>query len=228
MGYRLFEALNMMGWLVATVLLPYFSRMTSVGQNVQPLLRTASIMLFVFSAIPAIVATLFPEILLGFFYQNSIEPAAVILPGLIIAFAFVAQSFVFSTLLTAQGQLRILIRLALAGTVVNIGLNTYWIPEYGGLGCAWSSALTQGAVLIAQVAIVLRQQRHASWWRWVRALLTYTFLSAIIIGVWVRWGEESTGQLLLVTAALAFASLTPGVVAWRQVRATFSASDRPQ
>ena len=36
MGYRLFEAANMIGFLFATLLLPYFTRMLSAGEDVRP------------------------------------------------------------------------------------------------------------------------------------------------------------------------------------------------
>ena len=91
MGYRLFEAANMVGFLFATLLLPYFTRMLSAGEDVRPLAAGVSRLLLVGGGSVAWVAAFFAPAFLGLFYASFLNEAAPILPWLMASFAVFAQ-----------------------------------------------------------------------------------------------------------------------------------------
>ena len=76
------------------------------------------------------------------------------LPWLMASFAVFAQGYVYSTLLTARGDLKLLNRLAL-GAVANVAGNAWWLSRLTAQTQPWgvpSSALTQVLVVGLQTA----------------------------------------------------------------------------
>src|SRR5690606_27634197 len=73
------------------------------------------------------------------------------LQWLIISSLGFGTAFIFGTLLTSAGELRILNAIALSGFVINILLNFLMIPKYGASGAAFATVLTQVGTAVAQV-----------------------------------------------------------------------------
>jgi O-antigen/teichoic acid export membrane protein len=68
-------------------------------------------------------------------------------------FTAISTSYIFGTLLTANGNLRQYNLMALCGIVINLVLNLILIPKYFALGSAISSVTTQFFTALAQVFI---------------------------------------------------------------------------
>ena len=62
----------------------------------------------------------------------------------------------FGTLLTANGNLNLLNKIAFGAAILNIVLNYALIPSYTVIGAAYASLITQSLVAIAQVIICYR------------------------------------------------------------------------
>jgi O-antigen/teichoic acid export membrane protein len=62
----------------------------------------------------------------------------------------IGMNFIFGTLLTANGNLKILNSISAVGIIANISINIVLIPEYGALGAAIATFATQGVTAIAQ------------------------------------------------------------------------------
>lgn len=74
---------------------------------------------------------------------------------LMFCFISITATYIFGTLLTANGSLKILNIVALAGVIMNIALNLYLIPEYGAYGAAIASLITQAITALAQIILAL-------------------------------------------------------------------------
>ena len=74
-------------------------------------------------------------------------------------FVCISSTYVFGTLLTANGDLRLLNLLAGSAVVVNIGLNFLFIVKWQALGSAVASLITQLMVSIVQI-IVSKNKFH--------------------------------------------------------------------
>lgn len=195
MSYRLFEAANMIGFLFATLLLPYFTRMLKSGEDVKPLAAGVSRLLIVGGGSIAWVAAFFAPAFLGFFYSQSTLEAAPILPWLMASFAIFAQGYVFSTLLTARGDLRLLNQLAALGAVANIAGNALWLQQADAANAAWGcaviSAATQLLVVGLQVAFAMRLHPGRIWWNVGRTAAFHSLACGALCWGFIRWSDAS-------------------------------------
>jgi O-antigen/teichoic acid export membrane protein len=99
------------------------------------------------------------ERILSLFYDNHLQQAAATFQWQMLAAVCFSMQYVFGTLLTADGQLRPLIRIAMAGVVYNVILNLWYIPLFGSSGAAMACFLTQALILGLQVYIVFVKYR---------------------------------------------------------------------
>ncbi|PJC63181.1 MAG: hypothetical protein CO022_00605, partial [Flavobacteriales bacterium CG_4_9_14_0_2_um_filter_32_27] len=84
-------------------------------------------------------------------YHFDTDSSSKVVVVLMFCFVFIATSYIFGTLLTANGSLASLNKIALIGLVINIGLNGFLIPEYKALGAAYASLITQCIIIIGQL-----------------------------------------------------------------------------
>lgn len=164
-AFRLLDAFNMMAFLFSVLLLPIFARMIKLKQAVDDLSKLS----FTLIIIPAtIIATG------AFFYSNEImellyiqhvdettaeyliriEASARVFAVLMGCFCATSTIYIFGTLLTANGSLRQLNIIALAGVVLNISLNFLLIPKYLAFGSAIASLITQFLIAVLQIYFV--------------------------------------------------------------------------
>ena len=66
-------------------------------------------------------------------------------------FLCISCTYIFGTLLTANGNLNLLNKIAFSGMIFNISLNYFLISSHGALGAAISSFLTQAVTAIVQI-----------------------------------------------------------------------------
>mgnify|MGYP002630440786 CR=1 FL=1 len=222
MSYRLFEAANMIGYLFATLLLPYFSRMLAEKVDVRPLAIGASQLLLVGGGTIAWTACFWPDTLLQLFYDHEIAEAAPILPWLMVSFAIFAQGYVFSTLLTARKDLRFLNTVAAIGAIGNIALNAIWIPKYGALGCAMASAITQAVVVFIQCASSILKHPGSVWWKLARSLALHSLVCGTICWIGSRLDVDAQFIAPAVITACLLAGFIPGIMDDSTLRALLS------
>ena len=150
-----------------------------------------------------------PAGILAPFYSRSVAEAAPVVPPLMLSFALFAQGYVFSTVLTARGELRRLVAMAAVGAVVGAVLNVLWIPGAGAVGSAWASAAAQTVVVAAQAVAVLRRHPGAVWGGAARGAVLHAVLCAVLAAVWAAKGPTGTGAAWgLVGAGLGLGAWT--------------------
>ncbi|WP_170265175.1 flippase [Salibacter halophilus] len=149
-GYKVYEAANMFAFLFATLLLPVFSKLIANRESVRPIVDWTVRLLLIPAVIISIWSWFYGGELIDLLYKAELEKTASIFPVLMIAFIAMAANYIYGTLLTAQGKMKLLNLLSLAGIVVNVILNWFLIHSYGALGAAWATAFTQSGVAISQ------------------------------------------------------------------------------
>lgn len=226
MGYRLFEAANMIGFLFATLLLPYFTRMLSTGDDVRPLAAGVSRLLLVGGGSVAWVAAFFAPAFLGLFYTSFLNEAAPILPWLMASFAVFAQGYVYSTLLTARGNLKLLNLLAAIGAVANIAGNAWWLSQADGsnaaLGCAVISAGTQVLVVGLQTGVAMRFHPGKIWWKVLQTGLLHSLACVAICWAFVRLTNASGWSVIACLICCIAAGALPGIAQTKTLRQLLS------
>lgn len=155
-AYRIFEASNMLGYLFATLLLPLFSLALRNKEDVSSLVGNAFKIMLVGGAILAGVSLMWPEFILGLLYDLEISETAPVFMTLMVSFLFMLLTYLWGTLLTANGDMRTMNIIAVCAVVLNIVLNFILIPTYQAWGSAIASLSTQVLVTICQVIMCYR------------------------------------------------------------------------
>lgn len=155
-AYRLIDALNMIAVLFSGLLYPIFARMIKEKSNVSTLVRTAFSILVLPSLVFALFSMMSANSILEFLSKNHPFESAEIYKIIIFTFVFICIGYVFGTLLTANGNIRLLNKIALVGVILNISLNIIFIPKYGALSSAYISIITFGFVSITQMIFSFR------------------------------------------------------------------------
>lgn len=179
-SYRVMEAGNMVAFLFAGLLLPIFSAMIKQKEDIGPLLKTSCSLLVT----PAIaIASIFffcSEELMSALYKYNAKESALVTPLLMTSFIMISSSYIFGTLLTANGKLKTLNILAAIGMLLNIVLNFIFIPKWGAVGAAISSLVTQTTLAISQIWLCKVEFRIKVNWIFLNRMLLYT-LSCVSI-----------------------------------------------
>ncbi|HOH99442.1 MAG TPA: oligosaccharide flippase family protein [Bacteroidales bacterium] len=155
-AYRLLDALNQVAWLFAVLLLPLFSRMLKQGDEVRSIVRISFSLLLTVSVMSAVYGMAYSKEIMHLFYREHADQSASVFSLLIWCFIPMSATYVFGTLLTANGSLKYLNIIALAGMAINFGLNLVLIKHMGAKGSAIASLATQLITVSIQVMIAAR------------------------------------------------------------------------
>ena len=149
-GFRLLDALFMFGMIFAGLLFPIFSRQLKTSVPVVlDLVKTSANLLLGGIVIIVFVTVFNSSLILGWIY-NDVKDAIGPFQFLMLGFFPIGMNFIFGTLLTANGNLKILNSISAVGIIANISINIVLIPEHGALGAAIATFATQGVTAIAQ------------------------------------------------------------------------------
>ena len=154
MGFRVLDAVNMVGFLFAGILLPMFARMIQQKKSVESLTVLSFKLLTGISVITAMLCLTYRVEIMELMYENT--ESSLTFGILMLTFIPFSIIYIFGTLLTASGDLKQLNQLSMIGLLVNVGLNAFLIPEFGIVGAATASIATLVVVCAAQIGVVYR------------------------------------------------------------------------
>ena len=178
-AYRFFEAGNMVAYLFAVLLLPIFSKMIKANQSLVGIVDISFKIIFSGAIILSIMCFQFGDEILNWRYDSIGTQSVALFSVLMFCFVCIATTYVFGTLLTANGELKTLNILAGSAVVVNICLNLLFIPRWQALGAAVASLITQIIVSIVQIIISKRRFNFKSSFRSIAQF------SLFVLGVFV-------------------------------------------
>ena len=161
-AFRILDATNMIAFLVAGVLLPVFSRMLKHKESVEPLVKLISRLLLTPAIVIGIGCLFYSRELMEMLYPihqtdtaelyaEHLNEASKIFSLLMLSFIAISTTYIYGTLLTANGNLRQLNFMAASGMVLNIIFNYILIRKYEAYGSAISSMSTQFLTAIIQL-----------------------------------------------------------------------------
>ncbi len=155
-SFRLLDMASMVGLLMASQLMPMFARMLKekdIG-GVRQLAMTGFRLIMFFALSLSLGIYFYRYELVELLYnaeEYPIEYVGDILGYLIFSFIAISSSYVFNTLMNANGSLRVLNTIAIIGVFINIVLNFVLIPRYGALGAVLATLVTQGGAAIGHI-----------------------------------------------------------------------------
>lgn len=185
-AFRLLDAAAMVGYLFAGILMPMYARMIQQGKSIVELLRLSALMLIVPALLVVAGSVFYNQEIMELLYTETGELSARVFAILMSGYLPVCLVYIFSTLLTANGNLREMNITAGLGVLVNILLNVLLIPQYKAAGSALASIITQSAVALLYIYWVchkfsLRADLRILW------QLAFWALLLIIFGLTFKW-----------------------------------------
>lgn len=218
-GFRLLDAVNIIGYLFASLLLPMFARMLVTKQDAVGLWSLGQRIMLVVSVSFSVAVYFYATDIIALLYDKPTEDMVTVLQLLMIGFNPIAIIHIAGTLLTAKGAMKTLNKLFFAGVLVNFIGNYFLIPEFGAVGAAWCTILTQSFVAIVQLFLVQRQfqiPRNIKMWVQVGLFVAGVIgLNKFLLDTaWVTW-MPSFVLAGVLSVVLAFLS---GLLSLRQIR----------
>ena len=145
-AYRLLDVGNMFGIMFSGMLLPILGRLLSQKHDIQPIVRLSVNILLPVAFIATGAAVFFGTDIMQWLYTEMDEYSGRVFAWLMACFPAYCIMYIYSTLLTANGNLVLLNKVAIAGVVINLSLNFWLIPEHQALGAAQVAFVTQSTL----------------------------------------------------------------------------------
>ena len=166
-AYRLFDAGNNISYLFSVILLPLFAAVIKKGEDLQILVKQSFRLMLTMTIIIAVTCIFYSHNLMELLYSIQPDESVVtynirisessrILQILMGSFVSISVTYIFGTLLTANGNLKQLNLVAAIGVIINLSLNFIFIPMFEAKGAAYTSLCVQFATCVIQFLIARR------------------------------------------------------------------------
>jgi len=206
-AFRLLDAVSMFGVLVAGLLLPIFARMIKQREPVEQMIKLSFTFLFVTAVVVAVSSIFYNHEIMQLLYHSNTEHSSEILGILMTGFIGIATTYIFGTLLTANGSMKQLNIMAFAGMVVNVSLNLFLIPGYQAFGSAYASLFTQIVTASAQVILATVVFKLKPNYSFIMKLFAFTGATVVFAFVSQRFGNWFYGYAFMIAASVLSAFL---------------------
>lgn len=171
-AFRLLDALVIISYLFSVILLPLFSKMLKEKEELGHIIRSAFAMLFFFSVTATVLLLCFKVPVLELLYDEHVAASAAVFSFLIPCIIPISFTYIYGTLLTANGSMKKLNMSAVVGIVVNLAINFILIPKMHARGAAIASLSTQSVMAAIQTVIAFRElRRPLSDIPWIKCLI---------------------------------------------------------
>lgn len=182
-GFRILDAASQYALLFSVLLLPMFSKMLVNKEKISQLAKISFLLLVIPAIIIAINLFFFKTDIIYILYNEHIIESSKVFGILILGFVPIATSYIFGTLLTANGNLRELNLMAVTGLVLNLILNFILIPQMKAYGAAIASLSTQ--LLTAGIQVYIAHRVFGFKIRYKILISIFSFIIWIILSAYI-------------------------------------------
>jgi O-antigen/teichoic acid export membrane protein len=210
-AFRILDAVNIVAYLFTGLLLPIFARMLKLGERIDKLTKLSFSLLFVPAVTFAIVSLFYSREIMALLYYNHVDESSVVYGILMLTFISTCSTFIFGTLLTANGNMKRLNIIAGISVLLNLLLNFILIPKYGAVGAAVASVVTQFSSAIAQVFLskyLFKLSVNLKFLMilagYVVSLIGVTYLMKLIVDDWII-------SIFIIIALSLIAAISSGI-----------------
>ncbi|MDR0970201.1 MAG: polysaccharide biosynthesis C-terminal domain-containing protein [Lentimicrobiaceae bacterium] len=166
-AFRLLDAGNNISLLFSVILLPLFASMIKKKESINDLARLSFSMIISMTGIIALLAICYSTEIMTLLrgstqcvdaadYAQRLYESAFVFRVLMGSFVAISITYIFGTLLTANGNLKMLNIVAATGVVVNFLMNFILIPRYQAIGAAFSSVSVQVLTAVIQYLLAAK------------------------------------------------------------------------
>jgi len=150
-GFRLLDAFNMVGFLMAGFLLPFISRYWPDLKRFSPVLLACRHLLMLVSIFVAAFSLAAPEYIPGLLYHREDPHTVEIIKIILLALPALSLIHIYGTTLTATRNIKTFLFISLVFSVITILMNLIFIPAYGAMASAIIAVTAQSMYAIALV-----------------------------------------------------------------------------
>jgi O-antigen/teichoic acid export membrane protein len=204
-AFRLLDAVSMFGVLFGGLLLPIFAKMIKQKETVGPMVQLSYTLLIVPAIIIAVSSVYYNEQIMDALYHSNTHHSSGILGILMVGFIGIASTYIFGTLLTANGSLKVLNIMAFFGMILNITLNLILIPRFQAFGSAYASLTTQISTAAAQIILALVIFKLKPGARYIIQLVLFVAVVVTFGAISKSFHYWFYGYLFVIFASMLFA-----------------------
>lgn len=172
-AYRLLDAANMIAYLFSVLLLPLFSKMIKNHDEVVHVVKLAITLLFILSVTVAIGSYYYSVELMQLMYHEHVTESAAVFRLLMFGYIAISSTYVFGTLLTANGSLKVLNIVAAGGMILNFVVNLILVPRLYAVGSAYASLIAQYSTALIQIIIACKIFRFRPNYKFLLTLASF-------------------------------------------------------
>ncbi len=199
-AYRLLDAVNMVCFMFAGLLLPMFASLLKKKGDYLSLLKLSTSMMLVLTVSFSVAFCVNAPEIMPFLYKKYSLAMTDVAIVLMLGFNSIGMIHIIGTFLTANGNLLLMNLVLFLGIVINVVFNYFLINLYGAYGAAIATLLTQTFVALAEYLII----KSLFGLRWKLSYLASIFV--FILGVCsINYGLHCWGNpwwFNLITAGL--------------------------
>ena len=175
------------------ILLPLFAAIIKEKEDLQGLVKQSFSIMLSMTCIIAVLCIFYSSNFMKLMYPGQInEESSIILKILMGSFVSISTTYIFGTLLTANGNLKQLNIVAACGVVLNIALNLIFIPHFKAVGAAFTSLCVQFVTCVIQFFIAKKifnlQLGNAFWFRIIAFLALISLCTYLSTTLTLKWG----------------------------------------
>lgn len=180
-AFRLLDVANIFGIMFAGMLLPIFSKMFAQKEDIAFTVRTSVNIMMPIAFVIALVSVFWGDDMMQFLYHKaSNQHDGLIFALLMCSFPAYCLMYIYSTLLTAKGNLALLNKISLVIVVFNLSLHALLIPAHQAIGAAWAVLATEWLVAALVIFFAHRQCELPHNYRWLATHLGFVICVALI------------------------------------------------
>jgi len=176
-GFRIFDAVNMIAYLFSVLLIPVFSKMIKHKENIEHMVKLSFTLIITPAILVALGSYFYSEEIMAMLYNAHLHDSAHVFQILMGGFVAVSTTYIFGTLMTANGNLKELNIIACCGLIISFSCNFIFIPKFLAIGSAYASLITQFTTAFVQVILAVKVFKMKPNYRYLFTLVLY------IIGV---------------------------------------------
>lgn len=200
-AFRQLDVGNVVAILFAGMLLPLFGRMLSEHNPVTPIVHLSTDLLLPLTSLIAAMSWSSGGDIMHLLYPASGTYEGQVFGWIMLCLPAYALMYIYSTLLTANGALKLLNGLAAGATALNLLLNLLFIPKYGALGAAMVASITQWSIAICSVYFAAKRNSLQLPLQWIFRHLLYLGILTTAAVFLRGYGADWKVNCLIIGAA---------------------------
>lgn len=175
-AFRLLDVSNMIAIMFASMLMPLFGRMLAERQSIAPIVRLSVNILLPATFLLLVTGWTLGNDIMHLLYKDAGAYDGRIFAMLMSVAPAYSIMYIYSTLLTANGHISLLNKIAGCGAVLSMALNLLLISRYMALGAAVTSLVTQWLLAAGYIYYAVRKNNFSVNTKWIAAHVAYFLL----------------------------------------------------